>query len=557
MIADRWRDHRLTGSGGSGSPTFSADSATGAVRPAHLPPRTAQVSRRDRSGVDEVGVRTAGGREAVVLAAAVGAAVTAQVLAGRGDAVARNSCWCPSVGCGDRPGSRRQRWAARVASAVATYLCRVALAHRAGVALSGDPVNVGGQPTSRAAAVHAVNTAKASWRLGGHKREAPSFSCRSWRTRASFRRPSLAAPRSPIHQAERASGGYGLPGDPTARSVARRARPGAGLPKNQTRLGMELRQIHYFVTVAEELHFGHAADREHIVQSALSLQVQRLERELGVRLLERDTHHVKLTAAGAAFLAEARQILAQARRAAAVARAVAGSPPMVRVGILDASYDSMPQILAQVQYDNPELVIHQVEAGEPEEYRMIADGRLDVGVGRPTLAPKTVASRLFRRDRLGILVSERHRFTHLADVPVGDLASEPLIFTEETRAPNFNQFVCEMCRLAGFTPHIYAGTVASIRAASELVARDRCVCCVPFSCTRALPGTTWRPLIKPASYYPWSVLWRSSDAPAPVRLIIAATEALSRRLGWLPKISDQAKGTGPGPQRRATLSVGR
>jgi DNA-binding transcriptional LysR family regulator len=74
--------------------------------------------------------------------------------------------------------------------------------------------------------------------------------------------------------------------------------------------GMELRQLRYFVTLAEELHFGRAAEREHIVQSALSQQVQRLERELGVRLLERSTHRVALTAAGVAFLVEARQILA-------------------------------------------------------------------------------------------------------------------------------------------------------------------------------------------------------------------------------------------------------
>jgi DNA-binding transcriptional LysR family regulator len=77
--------------------------------------------------------------------------------------------------------------------------------------------------------------------------------------------------------------------------------------------------------------------------------VQRLERELGVRLLERSTHHVSLTAAGAVFLAEARQILAHTDRAAAIARSATGAAAALRVGDIDASYDSMPQILHEVQ----------------------------------------------------------------------------------------------------------------------------------------------------------------------------------------------------------------
>ena len=296
---------------------------------------------------------------------------------------------------------------------------------------------------------------------------------------------------------------------------------------------MELRQLRYFVTLAEELHFGRAAEREHIVQSALSQQVQRLERELGVRLVERSTHHVSLTAAGTVFLVEARQILAHVDRAAGVARSAVGAVATLRVGIIDSSYDSMPQILHEVQARYPGLVIHQVEASVPGQYQQLIDGRLDVGVGRAELAPPQVASLLFRQDPLGVLVSAGHRFAGLEGVPVADLAEEPLLLAEEVRAPEFNQFTVEMCRSVGFTPTVYGGTVESIRAAADLVAQGRCLYCVPSSCISALPGTTWRPLTEPASYYPWSVLWRASDDSGHVRAVVSCAQAMSKRLGWL------------------------
>jgi DNA-binding transcriptional LysR family regulator len=291
--------------------------------------------------------------------------------------------------------------------------------------------------------------------------------------------------------------------------------------------------MRYFVTLAEELHFGRAAEREHIVQSALSQQMQRLERELGVRLVERSTHHVALTAAGAVFLVEARQILAHVDRAAEAARRTAGAGAPLRVGIIDSSYDSMPQILHEVQARSPGLVIHQIEASVPEQYRQLIDGRLDVGVGRAALAPPQIASLLFRRDPLGVLVPSGHPFAELDGVSVAALAREPLLLAEEAQAPEFNQFTVEMCRSAGFTPTVYRGTVESIRAAADLVAQGRCLYCVPASCIAALPGTIWRPLTGPAAEYPWSVLWRADDDSAPVRAVVRCAEAMSGRLGWL------------------------
>ena len=186
---------------------------------------------------------------------------------------------------------------------------------------------------------------------------------------------------------------------------------------------MELRQLRYFVTLAEELHFGRAAAREHIVQSALSQQVQRLERDLGVRLLARSTHHVALTAAGSAFLAEARQILAHTDRAAAIARSAAEASAALRVAIIDSSYDSMPQILHEVQAGYPGLVIHQVEASVPEQYRQLADGRLDVGIGRAAQAPPQVASHLFRHDPLGVLVPPGN--VYIVDLRIRSISCPP------------------------------------------------------------------------------------------------------------------------------------
>jgi len=89
------------------------------------------------------------------------------------------------------------------------------------------------------------------------------------------------------------------------------------------------------------------------------------------------------------------------------------------VGVVDPSYDSMPQILRQKQEQHPELEIHQVEAGAPEQFR-----RLDVGIGRAPLVSPEVTSELFRLDPLGMLIPEGHRLAASQEVPVAKLAAQ-------------------------------------------------------------------------------------------------------------------------------------
>lgn len=295
---------------------------------------------------------------------------------------------------------------------------------------------------------------------------------------------------------------------------------------------MELRQLRYFVILAEELHFGRAAQRHHIGQSALSQQLRLLERELGVRLLDRSTHHVQLTRCGKTFLAEVRKILAQVDRAVALARSERERPTL-RVGILDPSYDSMPLVLNEVQERFPDLKIHQIRASLPQQYQWLGDGRLDVGFGRAFLTPPEIASKVFRLDHIGVLVSAHHRFAGLEAVPVKMLAGERVMLSDDDHAPEFNQLVTELCRSADVVPTPYPGSSDHVHGALLPVSRGRCVYCVPASGAPLSPQVVWRRLIAPDAVYPWSVLWRGDDESSHVRAVVECAMKLARERGWL------------------------
>ena len=295
---------------------------------------------------------------------------------------------------------------------------------------------------------------------------------------------------------------------------------------------LELRQLRYFVTVAEELHFGRAASREHIAPSALTAQLQRLERALGVLLIDRSPRRIALTAAGARFLIEARQILEHVDRAAMVAQGVALSPPSLRIGVLDEGYDAVHPVLRALQARHPELEIHQVSAGVPEQCQMLADGRLDAGVGRMAGASTAIASELFRLDPLGLLVRSDHPFAGRTAVPVSALSAETLLLADQERAPEFNEFVAEVCRAAGFFPALFHGSVQNLRAAVDLVVEGRCVLCVPASAEPWPAGVTWRPLEPSVPRYPWSILWRAQDPPRYAVSLVATARRLCVENGW-------------------------
>ncbi|GIF73853.1 LysR family transcriptional regulator [Asanoa siamensis] len=305
-----------------------------------------------------------------------------------------------------------------------------------------------------------------------------------------------------------------------------------GVPDAVAAARIELRQLRYFVSLAEELHFGRAAAREHIVQSALSQQVQRLERTLGVLLVNRTTRHIELTPAGARFLLEARQILEHVDRAAGLAQRLTSTPPALRMGLLDEGYEAVRPVLRAFRARHPEVELHQVQAGVPEQCRMLADGRLDAGIGRGCAIPARIASDLFRLDPLGVLLPPDHRLARLPVVPLAALAGETFLLPDETRAPELAEFVTEICRAAGFVPAPHPHTVQHLRAAVDLVAGGGCVTCAPASTADLAAPARWRPLAPAVPRYPWSILWRAERPTREVRLFVALARELSRAEGW-------------------------
>ncbi|WP_433715184.1 LysR family transcriptional regulator [Nocardia sp. CA-084685] len=185
---------------------------------------------------------------------------------------------------------------------------------------------------------------------------------------------------------------------------------------------MELQQMRYVVAVAETNSFTRAAQRCLVVQSALSHQIARLERELGARLFERTSRRVRLTPAGAAFLPAARQCLDAAERAAGeVAAAVGEIRGRLAVGLIAtvAAVD-IPDALREFRRLYPQVRIDLRVGASDDLIEQVKDGTVDVAfLGLPTTAhPEGVAAHELARDRLVAVVAPDHP---LADQPLVDL----------------------------------------------------------------------------------------------------------------------------------------
>jgi DNA-binding transcriptional LysR family regulator len=223
---------------------------------------------------------------------------------------------------------------------------------------------------------------------------------------------------------------------------------------------VELRHLRYFVAVAEELHFGRAAQRLHISQPPLSQQIRRLEDELGVTLFRRNRRGVALTSAGRLLFASARPLLADAARIERVmAEASRSASGILRIGFVSsASYELLPAILRsfQAKYASVELALQ--EATTAQQVAALLAARMDVGLLRPPVPDPRLALTSLVEERLFVALPAVHRLAGRSSVPLGELAGEPFVFFPPRVGGSLYDDVLAACRQAGFAPNVVQET---------------------------------------------------------------------------------------------------
>ena len=290
---------------------------------------------------------------------------------------------------------------------------------------------------------------------------------------------------------------------------------------------VELRHLRYFLAVAEEKHFGRAADRLHMAQPPLSSQIKQLEAELGTTLLERTTRKVELTDAGALLMKRARQILAEVEATKTdVAEIGRGAAGVLRVGFSGtATYRLMPQIVRVVRERFP-LVRLQI-SGEmltPQMEEGLLENRLDAAILRPPVQSSELSLEEIQHSRLVVALNRQHRLADSTEpLDVSELANENIV--GYPRGSSVSSVVSELTRQAGFRPRI----VQEATETSTLIALVGAGLGVAF-----VPGSQSLPLnssivIRPLSdnvTVGLSTAWRTgNDSPLLASFLTLAREA--------------------------------
>ncbi|HBO3988092.1 TPA: LysR family transcriptional regulator [Pseudomonas aeruginosa] len=299
---------------------------------------------------------------------------------------------------------------------------------------------------------------------------------------------------------------------------------------------MELRHLRYFIAVAEELHFGRAAERLGISQPPLSQQIQALEEEIGARLFERTNRRVELTDAGRLFLDESRQVLAQVDKAVLLARrAHLGELGELKIGFTSSApfTSTIPSSIHAFRKAYPDVHLDLQEMSSRQVLKALLEESLQVGVIRPLALPDAVHwVELFREPLVAVLRADHPLAAGSEDgLAIAALAEEPFVFFPRSYGIGLYDQVIALTRQAGFSPRI-AQEASEAMTIIGLVSAGLGVSILPASFRRTrVDGVVYRTLSDPeATTAVWLVRRQNEGSPLALSFIDLVTrEAASLR----------------------------
>ncbi|MBG4770693.1 LysR family transcriptional regulator [Pseudomonas aeruginosa] len=299
---------------------------------------------------------------------------------------------------------------------------------------------------------------------------------------------------------------------------------------------MELRHLRYFIAVAEELHFGRAAERLGISQPPLSQQIQALEEEIGARLFERTNRRVELTDAGRLFLDESRQVLAQVDKAVLLARrAHLGELGELKIGFTSSApfTSTIPSSIHAFRKAYPAVHLDLQEMSSRQVLKALLEESLQVGVIRPLALPDAVHwVELFREPLVAVLRADHPLAAGSEDgLAIAALAEEPFVFFPRSYGTGLYDQVIALTRQAGFSPRI-AQEASEAMTIIGLVSAGLGVSILPASFRRTrVDGVVYRTLSDPeATTAVWLVRRQNEGSPLALSFIDLVTrEAASLR----------------------------
>jgi DNA-binding transcriptional LysR family regulator len=287
------------------------------------------------------------------------------------------------------------------------------------------------------------------------------------------------------------------------------------------------RRLGYFVAVAEELSFTRAAQRLHMAQPPLSQQIALLEKELGTPLFDRSRRAIRLTAAGAALLPEARRLLTDLDETVRMVRGVGdGTVGRLTVGFVPSAINGvLPDLLREFGATHPAVELTLRELAPDALLRAVHERRLDVAVLYLPISEPDLAQRRLASEDLLLAVPEAHPAATAPTVALTDVAGEPFVLPERHDVPGLHAAITALFDDAGITPRIAQRGVWLIQTVLGLVAAGIGLAVVPSSATAlGRKGVTLRRLTNVTRQLDLAAIWRPDNASAPLKDLLGVME---------------------------------